>query len=304
MSATDVHPSVSVNGASNPFVGTEGIYLLPHHIKEIERLRTQHKLILSSTGNTLITAPISNKKARVLHSGAADGTWLLDVERLYAQHEWSLHGIDIGSALFPPKSGRYAALDLHELDARSPAPSSLQWEGTFDLIHQRLLIWGIQKREWRKVLTNHLSLLKPGGWIELVEGQWIDRDEPFDAAWYPNLARQTKLQKWSTDTFGMDIWIADKLEDELKEIGYENVKKTQHELGYGAKAKTMEWKIASTSLWVDTFRSFSERWPEGGIPEVAETREHFHQFLDALKNEISEVGYAPKLNYIVGQKPE
>jgi hypothetical protein len=73
MSATDIEPLVSINGTSNPFAGTEGIYLLPHHIKEIERLRTQHNFILSSTGNTLITAPISNKKVRVLDSGAADG---------------------------------------------------------------------------------------------------------------------------------------------------------------------------------------------------------------------------------------
>src|SRR5438105_3833067 len=99
------------------------------------------------------------------------GTWLLDLPGLYPQYEWSLHGVDIGSALFPPNTGPYASLDLHELDARAPPPPGLGWESTFDLVHQRLLIWGFQKHEWPSVLKNYLSLLRPGGWIQLVEGQ-------------------------------------------------------------------------------------------------------------------------------------
>ncbi|KAF2806144.1 uncharacterized protein BDZ99DRAFT_466411 [Mytilinidion resinicola] len=303
MSAAQVKQSFQSGGKGNPFTGTEGIYLLPHHIKEIERLRTQHNLILSATGNTLITAPIKEPKPRVLDSGAADGTWLLNLRRLYPQHEWSLHGVDIGSALFPPKSGPYESLELHELDARAPVPPSLGWEGSFDLIHQRLLIWGFQKKDWPAVLKNQLSLLKPGGWIQLVESQWVDRDHPFDAAQYPNLAKQTTLQKWSTDAFGMDIFIAYNLEDHLRELGFQNVSKQQFELGYGAKAKEESWKVPSADLWVNTFSSFGERWPEGGIPGVAKTKEEFYQFLEDLKKEVLEVGYAPKISYIIGQKP-
>ena len=56
------------------FAGTEGIYHLPHHAKEIERLQQQHAFIRSSTGSILITAPIEGKNViRVLDSGAADG---------------------------------------------------------------------------------------------------------------------------------------------------------------------------------------------------------------------------------------
>lgn len=73
MSVIGVQQITSVEQEANPFAGTEGIYLLPHHIKEIERLRTQHRFILSSTDNTLITAPIKEGKLRVLDSGAADG---------------------------------------------------------------------------------------------------------------------------------------------------------------------------------------------------------------------------------------
>jgi hypothetical protein len=137
----------------------------------------------------------------------------------------------------------------------------------------------------------------------LVEAQWVDRDHRFDAAQYPNLAKQTTLQKWSTDTFGMDIFIAYNLEDHIKELGFQNVSTQQFELGYGAKAKEESWKAPSVDLWVNTFSSFGERWPESGIPGVAETKEEFYQFLEDLKKEVFEFGYAPNLSYIIGQKP-
>lgn len=54
------------------FAGSEGAYLLPHHVQEIERLRTQQGLILSSTGNVLLTTPLKSH-VRILDSGAADG---------------------------------------------------------------------------------------------------------------------------------------------------------------------------------------------------------------------------------------
>lgn len=171
-------------------------------------------------------------------------------------------------------------------------------------MHQRLLIWGLKKEDWLTVLKNHWRLLKPEGWVQLVECQWVDRDHPFNPLQYPNLAKQTRLQKWSTKAFGMDLFIAYKLEDYLKDLGFQNVSKEQFDFGYGAKVREEVWKEASTNLWVDTFRSFGERWPEGGIPEVARSEEEFYQFLGDLKGEIGEAGYAPKLNYIVGQKPQ
>ncbi|KAK4041633.1 hypothetical protein C8A01DRAFT_34358 [Parachaetomium inaequale] len=130
--------------AVNHFPGTEGVYLFPHHAKEIERLRAQHALILSSTGGILVTAPLKQSKIKVLDCGAADGTWLLDLPRLYPEHEWSLHGVDIGTALFPPKAGPYASLDLREFDLRSPVPPDPSWDQSFDLVHQRLLILALK----------------------------------------------------------------------------------------------------------------------------------------------------------------
>lgn len=57
------------------FSGTEGIYLLPHHQKEIDRLRKQHKFMNSTTGGFLLVTPNLHGTGplRVLDAGAADG---------------------------------------------------------------------------------------------------------------------------------------------------------------------------------------------------------------------------------------
>jgi hypothetical protein len=56
-------------------------------------------------------------------------------------------------------------------------------------------------------------------------------------------------------------------------------------------------------MWVDTFRSLGHKMPAEGILGVAKTPEEFDAFLDALKVEVLEQGYAPQLNFVIGQKP-
>ena len=244
---------------------------------------------------------------RFLHGSnaiLAQGTWLLDLPRLYPEHEWSLHGVDIGSTLFPPKVGPYAALDLREFDIRSPTPPEPSWTGGFDLVHQRLLIWGLQKSQWATVVKNHFSLVKPGGWIQLVEGQWVDRDHPFDPVTHPNLDKMYRLQWWFTETSGMDIFVAYKLEDLLKEAGFKNVQKTQYTLGYGALAKSPEWAKRSADYWVHTFRGLRELLPEGAVPGVVRNKAEFDELIISIHKETLELGYAPKMNFVIGQRPE
>lgn len=60
---------------SNAFLGTEGTYLLPHHVKEIDRLQRQHYFMKSTTDGALLVTPLPSegKTLRVLDSGCADG---------------------------------------------------------------------------------------------------------------------------------------------------------------------------------------------------------------------------------------
>ncbi|GKZ76891.1 hypothetical protein AnigIFM56816_008997 [Aspergillus niger] len=296
--------STSSAPKGNAFVGTEGIYNLPHHQREIDRLQRQHNLILSSTGGLLLSTPLeSNATLRILDAGAADGTWLRSLAEHYPNQKWSLHGIDIGSALFPPPSADGPIVDLQKHDVREPIPEHLHLPETFDIIHQRYLIWGLKSAEWSQALGNLRSVLKPGGWIQLVEAQWVDRDAPFDPVEFPNLAKMSEMQKWSTDAFGMNAYIAYELEELLRHSGFVNITKTSFAIGYGAVAREEQWKVTSAYLLVEGYRSLGHKMPPGGIPGVARTPAEFDAFLDDLRDEVLRHGYAPQLNIVIGQKP-
>ncbi|KAL4783845.1 methyltransferase family protein [Aspergillus varians] len=286
------------------FVGTEGEYMLPHHAKEIERLRKQHVFMNSTTLGQLLVVPTlnqpqSDKQLRVLDSGAADGTWLNDLPRQLPNFDLQLSGVDIGSTLFPPSS----IADLRAHDIRTPFPESWGWNESFDVVHQRLLIWGIKSAEWLGVVRNLSTVIRPGGYIQLVEAEWIDPDHPASPETRPNLSKQAALQVWSTESFGMDIHIAYKLEDLLRDAGFEDVTKVQFDHGYGALARDPEQRNASAELWVDCFRPLGEKIPNGGIPGVAANAKEYQEFMDALEVEIKTFGYQPKLNFVYGRKP-
>lgn len=232
------------------------------------------------------------------------GTWLRDLSKLLPEYSWDLHGVDIHEAFFSTEDRPHAALDLRKHDTNSKFPSSWDWENSFDIVHQRLLIWGIKTENWPTAVQNLLRLVKPGGWIELVEVVWVDDDIPIDAAKHPELAKQKVFECWTCDYHGFDIYVANKLEGLLKKAGCLNVAKYEYDLGIGAKANQEEWKIPSSEMWDEIFRSFEYKMPLEGIPGVANTPEELHDFLDKLNVEIKKHGYVPKINFVIGQKPE
>jgi hypothetical protein len=67
----------SIFPRSTEFTGTEGVYMLPHHSKEIDRLRRQHRFMRSTTNGVLLETPNIHGTGTfaVLDAGCADGMW-------------------------------------------------------------------------------------------------------------------------------------------------------------------------------------------------------------------------------------
>ncbi|KAF2638897.1 methyltransferase family protein [Massarina eburnea CBS 473.64] len=279
------------------FGGTEGQYLLPHHVSEIDRLRRQHQYTKSCCDGNLLGFPLPESKEplKILDSGCADGTWLLDLASEYPQKQLSLNGIDIGSNLFLANP----QLDLRQHDLLQQFPEGWGWKDNFDIIHQRFLVWGLKEPEWLRVVRNLGTVLKPGGRIQLVECKWI-----FPELWetHPEQHKLALTQIWSTKVAGMDIYIGEKLVDILQDLGYEDVTTVPYPFAYGASAKREEDRDSSAHLWVESFRHLAGRMG-GGIPGVAKTPEEYHAFLDRLVEEIKTIGYAPELRMVSGRKP-
>ena len=59
------------------FTGTEGSYLLPHHVTEADRLQRQHRHFTVASNHAYFGFPLpppTGRPLRVLDSGCADGT--------------------------------------------------------------------------------------------------------------------------------------------------------------------------------------------------------------------------------------
>lgn len=134
--------------------------------REQARLEGQHEVILYAMGGQAVYAPIdfSQPGLRILDSGCANGRWLKDLAaNSPAKHTY--FGTDVVSSLYPnPPPPNFHFQNQSIVD---PWPES--WNGTFDLVHQRLVLAGIAKVPMSTVVQNFANLLKPSGWLQLVE---------------------------------------------------------------------------------------------------------------------------------------
>ncbi|KAB8226887.1 hypothetical protein ETB97_004439 [Aspergillus alliaceus] len=283
---------------SSVFSGTEGNYLLPHHLTETDRLQRQHRHFAAASDNVYFgfpLPPLRDRPLRILDSGCADGVWLRDMVQQYPDHSFALYGVDIASQLFP----KNVIHDLRYHDIRLPFPDSWGWEDSFDIVHQRLLVWALKKHEWRPVIGHLKKLLKPGGTIQLTECQWL-RPENWDTHPEQHLLGLTQI--WATEGSGFDIHLADKLEPMLKELGFVDVTTVRFPLPYGAKVKDPTNRDVSAELWVESFHHLARLMGDDGIPGVAKTPEEYYAFLGRLVGEMKDKGYVPELRMVCGRK--
>ena len=90
-------------------------------------------------------------------------SWILDLLKV-APPGVDIVGIDISSAMFPtdiPKS-----VSLYEVSVMSLPPT---WDGSFDLVNQRLLIAALTEGQWQRTISELFRVLKPGGSIQITE---------------------------------------------------------------------------------------------------------------------------------------
>ena len=98
----------------------------------------------------------------ILFSFSGPGTWTLDMAKAYPNSKF--HGLDISNSFLNEIKSSNTEFHHHNITSSLPFP-----ENTFGFIHQRLLIMGLRKAEWKIVIDNYLKVLQPGGWLEFTE---------------------------------------------------------------------------------------------------------------------------------------
>lgn len=131
---------------------------------EVKRLSDQHEWIKHAVGGDLLHCPVNYQqpKLRVLDSGTADGRWLADMAAKLPKTA-VLVGAVIATRLFPmPQNIEFRVQSITE-----PWPDEFQ--SSFDIVNQRLALGDCNPDTARKAVTALFSLVKPGGWIQLLE---------------------------------------------------------------------------------------------------------------------------------------
>jgi SAM-dependent methyltransferase len=106
------------------------------------------------------------------------------------------------------------------------------WMDHFDMINSRFLTDGINKNRWPELVAEYKRLLKPGGWLQMVEARWkffsgVEHDLPKLNAW-------SDAYKEAMDHMQKDPDITERrLEWFPRQAGFEKVQKETRRVPVG-----------------------------------------------------------------------
>ena len=134
-------------------------YVLPRHPAELDRLDVQHYALREALGTNYL-APVQGPLL-VLDVGTGTGQWAYDLCRKFPR------ALVIGLDLEPSKGGA----PPNYRGVRANVLQGLPFEDdALDFVHQRLLFSGVPVRSWPTEVAELVRTVRPGGWVELVEG--------------------------------------------------------------------------------------------------------------------------------------
>ncbi|RUS30288.1 S-adenosyl-L-methionine-dependent methyltransferase, partial [Jimgerdemannia flammicorona] len=142
-------------------------YLLPNDDEEIGRLDYQHYVMRALIhGN--FQSPIEERLEagiRVLDLGTGTGIWSIEMAVEYPTSTFV--GTDVAT-VFPthdqiPKNCSFVQANTLQLPFE---------DASFDFVYQRFMGLAFSPSEWKIAMKEIVRVLKPGGWIEIAEGNF------------------------------------------------------------------------------------------------------------------------------------
>ncbi len=200
-------------------------------------------------------------------------------------------GTDIEDSYFPQDNPEDTSYYHQSMTEAWPT----QWKGTFDLVHSRLALPGVGLNPLSNAVTNLISLVKPGGWIQLVEIEW----QEWDAGPVLEEFRRALKQLMSTVSNGQGVDMKDGLSEMFKTAGLVNVQDTVVDVSVGAKAKEEVRQLSLQSMF--STASFAAV-TLSKLPSVDHGAD-LGTLTDRLVAELRETGGAYKLFVLWAQKP-
>lgn len=199
---------------------------------ETARLIHQHELITRFMGGLLPEGINGSNIKQVLDLACGPGGWVLDLA--HAHPETLVTGIDISKTMvcYARASARVQGLENARftiMDILEPLDFP---DGTFDLVHARLLVTILPKEAWSQVIQQCMRVLRPGGILCLAESDMPLTNSPACEKLTELCLRAMHLADYHAAPDKKYLSITSLLGDFLYSVGCQQVQHHAHFLNY------------------------------------------------------------------------
>ncbi|KAK5114802.1 hypothetical protein LTR85_010115 [Meristemomyces frigidus] len=300
-----------INHAPTYHTDKKSAYVLPNDSIEHVRLETQARHLSGIMNNRIIHSPVDKASVtRVLDVGCGTGIVTDYLAREYPSAE--AVGLDLSPV--PKQGDRPSNVRFVQGNILTEKPSS--WVCTndtatapkavldveaFDLIYSRLLICGLS--DWPKYIRTEYSLLKPGGWAEVHDLDWIWYDKhgkviSDDWPWFRRL-------RSAGESRGLDFSGGSRTQQWMNDAGFVDVQVKTYRWPFGGQWETEGvWKEFGeyvSHVMVDMFWHLFPRLMEG---QPGVTGEVIDQMREEMKHDFAPEEGKHWLFYVTcGRKP-
>ncbi|KAI9713117.1 MAG: hypothetical protein M1820_001102 [Bogoriella megaspora] len=259
---------------------------------EADRLDMQHQVIHDANPR-FVYAPLDLSQGgyKILDQATGSGIWIRDArEATGASNTWV--GTDIEDSYFPenpPSDTSYHHQSMTE-------PWHKDWEGSFDLVHSRMALPGVGMKPLEDAVKGLIALVKPGGWIQLVEMDWDGWNNGPEGT----IFRIAIKDLISTVSSGQGVDLREKLIPIFKAAGLENIDYEIITTPFCARASdriraTSEASLFATAMGVSTTTKM--------LPPISISREQLDVMPQKLLEEAKKDGWEFKQFVLWAQKP-
>jgi len=246
-------------------------------------------------GGKLFLAPIGEHPQRILDLGTGTGRWAIDVGDMYPEAEV------VGNDLSPIQPSMVPPNVRFEVDdVESPWTHS----APFDFIHCRFLATSI--RDWPKLLVQSLQNLKPDGYAEFYECDYIyksdDNSLREDHEMFINCSEVVR----AAGILGQDACPGPKLKKWAEDAGFVNIKEHVFKIPIGPWPKDPRLKEIGAWNKLQAFEGV-EGWTVALLTRVLGwSAEKVQIHLDGVKKDYRDPSIHSYMTaYVVyGQRPK
>ncbi|RHZ84507.1 hypothetical protein Glove_80g40 [Diversispora epigaea] len=216
-------------------------YPLPNDDEELDRLHQQH-FLLRYVWQRNFAAPVKHilnqNGSKVLDVGCGAGSWMFEMASDYPNTQ--IIGLDISP--IQPSEIKPQNVSFVKANLLNGLPFE---NNTFDYIFQRFLVTAIPKDSWADVINELTRVLKPGGYLELVEINPIPFQMGPVTSQYLIAVEKMLKQRDLDSQVAYKLRLCFEQQDNL-----ENITEEKNRLPYGPKAGKLGQAAAENSRLV------------------------------------------------------